>query len=363
MLRSIARSHTVCMAALLLVGIAFPACSDSPEREGVAGSAVVAAPVLSFTNPPLVRVYQGNFGDDSVTITPTSTPTFTESLPLINFNPDPLQLGPIFVDEFSRPMIDVTLSDPFTPGGTVVLQGRAGTAEAGVGAGQPNLYNASVTTAFDLCSFQAGITGKLHASSAGDVVINVTSDDGFILGIKGGVTASPPPSTPPTNTPLTNAPVVLAFDAPQSPSTTTTTLHFPSAGDFEFELDYFESFGGQLQLLLTEGTDGQTVPPGLILSIAPLSLGPMTINTPETFTVTALDANGAPVSNGTAIEAQVRPFPPTPTAPQLATCTPTSAGVSTCQYTRTTAGLVTIQASAAASGFTGLSNVVTEQWN
>src|SRR5262249_16684986 len=137
----------------------------------------------------------------------------------------------------TRPFTNVTtdLNGNFT--GTIVAQG--------------NGFQAGVVP---LTSFQAVFTGTYTVASAGDVVFNFYTDDGFILGVGNGATAGPASShgnPPPSGrTAFENLPVMGDFNAPTPPAARSVTVHFPAAGSYPYEVDYTECCGGSLALTM-----------------------------------------------------------------------------------------------------------------
>ena len=191
-----------------------------------------------------------------------STPVFTQSFPVINFNPPTSAQvacsNSTGVDENSRPFTDVVPN----PDGTCSTQVAAGnTLQAGTG---------------DLSAFEAVFTTNLTVDSAGQVTLDFFSDDGWILGLgqQAGGTAQPTYvsgqlSNPPSSSPVEGFPVVGALNVPCCPTQAQVTVNFPAAGTYPMEVDYIECCGGQLALTLgtTAGTPILPTPPATTTAI------------------------------------------------------------------------------------------------
>jgi len=189
---------------------------------------------------------QGNFyaepaGATSFVAQPGDTPAFTQEFPTIDFNPpsgtvngEPAT-GP---SPTTRPFTDVTTDLSGDYAGTTLAQGNG--VQAGVGS---------------LDTFDAVFTSDFAISKPGDVTFNVISADGFLLGIGGsasrvsGAYDNPPSSN---TSPFDGYPLVGAENLPGSgpPGTFQVTVHFPAAGTYPYELDYFSSSDTQLSLTL-----------------------------------------------------------------------------------------------------------------
>jgi len=86
------------------------------------------------------------------------------------------------------------------------------------------------------------------------VIFNIVADDGFLLGVGGGASrVSGTLTNAPTSTAFNPYPVVGAYNQAggAAPATYQVTIHFPSAGAYPYELDYFECCGAQLSLTMT----------------------------------------------------------------------------------------------------------------
>lgn len=143
------------------------------------------------------------------------------------------------VDPTTRPFTDVTTDLVGDFSGTIPAQGNS--VQAGVGS---------------LSSFDAEFTGSFQVAKAGDVTFNIVADDGFLLGVGNGATrVSGTFENAPSSfqTPFKGYPLVGSFDEAGggSPATYPETIHFPAAGTYPYELDYFECCGSQLSLTMT----------------------------------------------------------------------------------------------------------------
>jgi hypothetical protein len=181
-----------------------------------------------------------------------SSPLFSQSFPVIDFNPpgsaavpcsnglgtDPN--GPFFTDVIPNP--DGTCSG-------VPAQGNG--YEPGPG-GSPGTFEASFVT-------------SLSISAPGSVTFNFFSDDGWVLGIGPQGNSQPTYSSgayqnAPATTAVKSYPVVGAYNVPTAPTQAQVTVNFPAAGTYPTEVDYSECCGGQLALTLGT-TAGNPIPP------------------------------------------------------------------------------------------------------
>ena len=216
----------------------------------------------------------------------TATPAFTEVFPVINFNPPagtvPGNTSGVNVN--SRPFVDVTtdLNGNFT--GTIVAEGNG--YQAGVG---------------PMYTFQAVFSGQFTVASAGNVVFQFFTDDGFIFGVGGGATrVSGTYSNPPPNnlTPFYSLPVIGSYNQPSAPTGNSVVINFPAPGSYPFEVDYSECCGGQLSLTMASGATNPTgIPPTGSLTLSPNGAIAAQTGTQQTFTVLVADASGTPVPN------------------------------------------------------------------
>jgi RHS repeat-associated protein len=172
---------------------------------------------------------------------PGDTPAFSQTFPTIDFNPPAKTVTgepPTGPSPTTRPFTDVTTDIHGDYAGTIVAHGSG--VQAGVGT---------------LNSFDAVFTSTFVVSKGGDATYNITSSDGFLLGIGGGASRvnGTYVNAPASNTSSFHGyPLVAANNAPGSspPGTFPVTVHFPAAGVYPYELDYFSSSGQQLSLTL-----------------------------------------------------------------------------------------------------------------
>jgi RHS repeat-associated protein len=199
---------------------------------------------------------QGNFysvaGSPSTFVaTPGETPVFGQTFPTIDFNPPAgtVNHNVSGVGPTTRPFTDVTTDAMSNFDGTIVAQGNG--MQAGVG---------------PLQSFDAVFTANFVVSKPGDVTFDVLSDDGFLLGVGGGASrvSGAYENAPSSNaSPFQGYPLVGAFNESSggTPVTNPVTIHFPAAGSYPYELDYFECCTGDLSLTMTVATfTAQTSP-------------------------------------------------------------------------------------------------------
>ena len=183
----------------------------------------------------------------------TSPPAFTQQFPVIGFNPPSgtltcSNITDANVNAFSRPITDVV---PNPDGTCSLVPAMANGLQAGMGT---------------LLNFQTVFTAELNVASAGQVTLNVASDDGFVLAI-GPQGANQPQrvsgimTNPPANglSFVKGYPVMGALNQGTAPSPNDITVDFPVAGTYPLELDYTECCGGFLSLMFT--FNGTIVPP------------------------------------------------------------------------------------------------------
>jgi RHS repeat-associated protein/uncharacterized repeat protein (TIGR01451 family) len=196
-----------------------------------------------FTEPTSATTFVAKPGD---------TPTFGQSFPNLAFDPSAAALPHNLtgVGPSTHPFTDVTTDIMGNGVGSIVAQGN-GKQAGGTG----------------MTSFDAVFTADFVVSKPGDVTFRFDYDAGFLFGIGGGATRvngsyeNPPASNV---APFEGYPLVGADNRPNnSVRTTTVTVHFPSAGSYPYEVDYTESGGPTLSLVLstvsfTEDTSGIT---------------------------------------------------------------------------------------------------------
>ena len=190
---------------------------------------------------------QGNFYQESTSTgsfvaTPASTPDFGQSFPTINFDPPAGTVNGMpasLVNPTTRPFTDVTTDALGNFNGTLIAQGNGFQAGKGLETG-----------------FDAVFTANFVVDKPADVTFNIVADDGFMLGIGGGASRvnGTYEGAPASNTsPFHGYPLVGAFNQAggSAPQTFPVTVHFPAAGVFPYEIDYFECCGSDLSLTMT----------------------------------------------------------------------------------------------------------------
>ena len=239
--------------AAVAAGMVAMACS------GMSGA---ASPAAAQTAPSVTvgalsaQVFANPTDSGSFTATPAQTPLWTQTFPVLDFNPPAGSISctpATAVDDGTRPFTDVV---PQAGGAcsTIVVQGN------GLQAGVAN------TGGPDLTSFQMMFSTSFTVSAAGNVTFNFFSDDGWVLGIGKGPGGAQPTyvsgslENPPAATPFKNYPVVGSFNNTTSPAQNDVVVNFPAAGTYPVELDYTECCGGQLSFTLN--ANGSTIQPG-----------------------------------------------------------------------------------------------------
>src|SRR5215813_7890683 len=325
----------------------------------VSNNAIVSwvVPVQAISTSAMFGRFFTSDGSGAFDTPSTATPAFTQSFPTINFNP-PRRTIPgntSTVDIITRPFTDVTtdLNGNFT--GTIVAEGNG--LQAGVG----NLF-----------TFQAVFTGAFTVASAGNLVLNFYSDDGFIFGVGGGATRV---SGPMVNAPASGVtafegmPVMSAYNFAIEPTANTVVVNFPAAGTYPYELDYAQCcgdnifnilfFGGGPQVLtMTVGqTSSKGVPPTGSLVLTPNNPPTLAAGQTQTFNAQASDASGNPVANAGVV------LFINGANPQQLNATTDATGKATFSYSAVNAGADTLQALSNISNSGGVSNTVTVNWS
>ena len=212
-------------------------------------------PVATISSGPV----EGNFFFRGASATafaakPGDTPAFTQTFPTLNFNPPNGVVNHNIsgVGPTTRPFTDITTDGAGNFSGTIVAQGNG--LQAGVGT---------------LSSFDAVFTGTFVVAKAGDVTFNVLANDGFLIGVGGGATrvSGSYEGAPASNaSPFQAYPLVGAWNQPSGGAVGTypVTVHFPAAGTYPYEIDYFDCCGQPLSLTLaiarfTEDTSALSV--------------------------------------------------------------------------------------------------------
>jgi len=320
--------------------------------QAISGSAVSntatvnwIVPVQSVSTTPIFARFFATNGSGTFNTLATATPAFIQAFPTINFNPPggTVPGNTSGVGTSTRPFTNVTtdLNGNFT--GTIIAQGN------GFQAGSGSLVN-----------FQAVYTGSLIVASAGDMIIDVFSDDGFVLGIGGGATyVSGPLFNVPAGgvTELEKLPVVGAYNAGSGPTGRRVVVRFPAPGTYSYEVDYSECCAGELALTIAAGNvNGRGLAPTGSLKLGPINPSAKPTGNSQTFTVDAFDGSGAPVANaGLALVING------PNSREIAATTDAS-GRATFTYTGGRAGTDSIQGIGRVAGLATFSNIVNVNW-
>jgi len=105
----------------------------------------------------------------------------------------------------------------------------------------------------ELYAFNAVITGTFVVKTAGNVTLDVFTDDGFFMGVGNGATrvSGDQMVGGPVTTPFFGYPVLASYNQGTAPIGRLVTVNFPAPGLYPFELDYSECCGQGLSLTLT----------------------------------------------------------------------------------------------------------------
>ncbi|MDQ6883677.1 MAG: hypothetical protein M3077_05485, partial [Candidatus Dormibacteraeota bacterium] len=203
-------------------------------------SIVWYTPIQKVTTTPV----QGNFyaeptNPQSLAVTPQSVPDFSQTFPNIAFNPPSgtIPHSPVGLPtDQTRPFTDVTTDLNGNYSGTIVAQGNS--LQAGLG---------------NMTNFNAVFTANLVVAQAGDVTFNFFVDDGFLFGVGNGASRV---SGAYENAPATNQSAIQGYTLMGAfnqvgAGNRQVTVHFPAAGTYPYELDYFEANGGGLSLSMS----------------------------------------------------------------------------------------------------------------
>jgi RHS repeat-associated protein/uncharacterized repeat protein (TIGR01451 family) len=223
---------------------------DTAQAKAVAGTVQVESNTaqIGWVSPiaPIgTTSVDGRFFTESASATtfvakPGDTPTFGQSFPNLAFNPSAAALPHNLtgITPSSHPFTDVTTDLMGNGIGTIVAQGNGKQAGAGT-----------------MTSFDAVFTANFVVAKPGDVTFRFDYDAGFLFGIGGGASRvngsyeNPPASNV---SPFEGYPLVGADNRPNNAvHTTTVTVHFPAAGSYPYEVDYTESGGPTLSLVLS----------------------------------------------------------------------------------------------------------------
>ncbi len=183
------------------------------------------------------------------TAAPSTSVTFTQEFPVINFNPPAgavkcsNQTG---VNTQTHPFTDVV---PQPDGSCKTMVAKGSTQQAGAG---------------DMSSFQAVFTGSFLVTAPGRITFSLFSDDGWILSLgpnSGGAQptyVSGPMLNFPKTGPFTGYTIVGSYNVVSSPNQNNLVVSFPAPGTFPFELDYSECCDGDLAFTVT--ANGAPIP-------------------------------------------------------------------------------------------------------
>ena len=321
--------------------------------QAVAGSlasntatAIWIAPVQTVSTTTIHgRFFTNNYFGDPFLATSASTPVFEQDFPTINFDPvaGTVANNASGVNEWTRPFTDITTDLAGNYTGTIVAAGNGQQAGSG-----------------NLGSFDAVFTGSYTIGSAGDYTFDVLSDDGFIFGIGDGATALPgnimynAPASGLTG--FESYPIMGTFNHNTGPQPYSIKVHFPAPGIYRYEVDYDETWDASLCLTVRMHSTGQGVTPTGTLALSPTMTSAGGVNTPKTFSVSAMDAAGAPIANLPVkldiSGANVGQVPATTDARGLASFT----------YVGSNTGTDQLQAYAILDGMPALSNTVAQSW-
>jgi RHS repeat-associated protein/uncharacterized repeat protein (TIGR01451 family) len=291
------------------------------------------------------RFFTNNYYGDPFLATPASTPVFEQDFPTINFDPvaGTVANNASGVNEWTRPFTDITTDLAGNYTGTIVAAGNGQQAGSG-----------------NLGSFDAVFTGSYTIGSAGDYTFDVLSDDGFIFGVGDGATALPGNvmyNAPASGlTAFNSYPIMGAFNHNTGPQPYSISVHFPAPGVYHYEVDYDETWGASLCLTVRLHSTGEGVTPTGTLALSPTLTTAGGINTPKTYTVSVMDAAGAPIVNLPVkldiSGANTGQVPATTDARGLASFT----------YVGSNTGADQLQAYAILDGMPALSNTVAQSW-
>ncbi len=231
-------------------------------------------------------------------------PVVTQQFGSLNFNPP-------------SGLIPLSPVSPSTEALTNILTKPDGSFLAATVAGDSHIQ---VGVAFQF--FLAKFTGTFFVSGSQQVFFDIYHDDGFVFGMDQDVqrVSGPLVGAPPSGLTAGGLPVMGAFNSSTGPRKSTVVVNFPSAGEYEFEFDYFHCRG--LTRTFTVFADQRAIP---LLLVTPT---PENSNTPA---VSPTPTSGTPVLTGS-MTPTLKPHdtgtpagtPPTRTATRTVTQTPTT---------------------------------------
>lgn len=224
-----------------------------------------------FTNPTASTVFNK---------LPSDIPVFTQTFPTLNFNPvsGSVPGAPSNLNQDTRPFTNVSTDVNGHYTGSIVVQGNGYV--AGVG---------------QLTGFQAVFNGYFVVKQAGNLILQIYSDDGF----KWGVGTDQDGHQPTGNFSLSgftvfdHYPILDTNDGGWGYNT--ITISFPAAGTYPYEIDFAENGPGGVSFSVLSGSQG--VPPSGALTLSPNSVTSNVTGLQQAFTVTATDSSGVPVGN------------------------------------------------------------------
>jgi RHS repeat-associated protein len=317
-----------------------------PSVASNTASVVWIEPVQSVSTTTIHgRFFTNNYWGDPFLATPASTPVFEQDFPTVNFDPvaGTVANNASGVNEWTRPFTDITTDLAGNYTGTIVAAGNGQQAGSG-----------------NLGSFDAVFTGSYTIGSAGDYTFDVLSDDGFIFGIGDGATAlagNVMYNAPASGlTAFESYPIMGTFNHNTGPQPYSIKVHFPAPGVYHYEVDYDETWGASLCLTVRLHSTGEGVTPTGTLALSPTLTSAGAINTSKTYTVSVMDAAGAPIANLPVkldiSGANTGQVPATTDARGLASFT----------YVGSNTGTDQLQAYAILDGMPALSNTVGQSW-
>jgi uncharacterized repeat protein (TIGR01451 family) len=217
---------------------------------GLATSARSASPVVTIGSVD-AAFYPDPANRGVFNATSSSTPSFRQTFPVLNFNPPSTSFcsNAVAVNQGTRPFTDVV---PKADGTCTTIPAQGGGVQAGNGS---------------LSAFQAAFGTSLTLAGPTDVTFSFYSDDGWIAGIGPGPGGQQPTyvSGPKVNVPASGKspihgyPVIGAYNRDTGPVGQQVVVHFPAAGTYPAEFDYEECCGGAL--VFTLQANGQPIPP------------------------------------------------------------------------------------------------------
>jgi uncharacterized repeat protein (TIGR01451 family) len=223
---------------------------DTAQTKATAGTVRVQSNTaqIGWVSPiaPIgTTTLDGRFFTESTSATtfvakPGDVPTFGQTFPNLAFNPSAAALPHNLtgVSPSTHPFTDVTTDLMGNGVGAIVAQGN-GKQAGGTG----------------MTSFDAVFTADFVVAKPGDVTFRFDYDAGFLFGVGGGASrVSGSYENPPASnvSPFEGYPLVGADNRPNNAvHTTTVTVHFPAAGSYPYEVDYTESGGPTLSLVLS----------------------------------------------------------------------------------------------------------------